>query len=67
MQTDRVRKSVNVDAEILEKFKDWINSQPTKLDAAIKMGMNRNSLDRITTKGSCYEKTLEKIREILSV
>jgi len=46
-------------------FKAWFHMQPTNEAAALKLGVARNTLDRLIVLGSGKPETIAKIREVI--
>lgn len=67
LTTDRIRKSQSLTADEYKALVKWVNSQPTKVDAAILLGVTRPTLDRILIVKSCSPDSIKKIREVLLV
>lgn len=63
--TDRIRKSVKLTSEEYRAFVKWVANQPTKIDAAIVIGISRTALDRILIVKSGSNDSVIKIREVL--
>ncbi len=63
--TDRIRKSESLTAEEYKKLDKWVKTQPTKVDAAIIIGITRPTLDRILIVKSGSPETIEKIKKVL--
>jgi hypothetical protein len=68
-QKVRPKKSVKLTGAQKKFVKDTFQSAETKTDAAIKLGVSREVLDRILIHGSCHEKTYVKLfgKEALQV
>ena len=58
----RVRKSVKLTPEEHEAFKIWVASQDTKLDAALKLMVAPNTIDRLLLAGSGSDKNIKKVK-----
>jgi hypothetical protein len=67
MDTSRRRKSEKLPSDIKRSLAKFIESQPTQLDAAEKIGISRGNLMAITVRGTCHPDTATKIREALSI
>lgn len=65
VQTSRVRKSEALTDQERADFTKWVDSQPTKIDAAETIGIHRVSLDRIMLAGSGSPENIERIRKVL--
>jgi hypothetical protein len=63
---DRPRKSEKMTKEDFEALKKWVDKQPTKVDAAILLGLSRVSLDRILLAGTAKTETIQKIKSVIS-
>jgi ATP-dependent exoDNAse (exonuclease V) alpha subunit len=61
----RVKKSESLTEAELIAFKNWINLQPTKQDAADALFLHRGTLLRIEGLGSGKPETIARIREVI--
>jgi len=64
--TDRIRKSVKLTPEQFKAFAKWVANQPTKIDAAITIGISRTALDRILIVKSGSQESIDKILKVLA-
>ncbi|MHA4807176.1 hypothetical protein ACX0G9_03675 [Flavitalea flava] len=64
--TDRIRKSVSLNSEEYRDLVKWVKAKPTKIDAAIDLGITRQTLDRILIVKSGSPATMEKIKKALA-
>jgi hypothetical protein len=64
--TDRARKSVKLTPEQYKAFAKWVSNQPTKVDAAIIIGISRTALDRILIVKSGSQESVDKILKVLA-
>lgn len=62
----RVRKSVKLTKQQHSILNKWVMSQETKLDAAQKLGIARQSLHRILLAGSGSQESISKILETVT-
>ncbi len=60
--SNRRRKSESLTPAEFRAFKKWVGDQPTKLDAAVSLGVAPNTIDRILLAGSGAPDNIEKIR-----
>lgn len=65
IQLDRVRKSTKLSVEQYRLFVKWVNNQPTKVDAAIVIGITRPTLDRILIVKSGSPVNIAKVLKVL--
>lgn len=63
--TDRTRKSVKLTPDQYRSFFKWVSAQPTKVDAAIVIGISRTALDRILIVKSGSQESIDKIAKVL--
>ncbi len=61
MINTQTRKSVEINKDEMQAFKKWLKAQPSKVEAAEMLGVNRNTLDRILLLKSCSVDTKAKI------
>lgn len=61
MINTQTRKSVEINKDEMQTFKKWLKAQPSKVEAAEMLGVNRNTLDRILLLKSCSVDTKAKI------
>lgn len=64
---DRKRKSEKLTPEEQKALKKYVASFPAVIDAAVEIGIHRNTLDLVLIKGSGSPDTIHKIREKLSI
>lgn len=64
--TDRKRRSESMTKEEQKAFQKWVQSFPTKIDAAASLGVSRPTLDGILFRGSGKPETIHAIREKLA-
>jgi hypothetical protein len=67
MESTRKRKSEKLPTDVKKSLVKFVESQPTQLDAADKIGISRGNLMAITVRGTCHPDTATKIREALSI
>lgn len=67
LTTDRVRKSVKLTIEECRNLDKWVKAQPTKIDAALIIGISRQALDTIQLKKSGSQESIDKIRKVLGL
>lgn len=63
---DRKRRSEKMSKEEHRAFLKYVSQYPTKIDAAIAVGVSRVTLDAVLLKGSGKPETIQIIREKLS-
>lgn len=63
--TERKRRSEKLTKEEMRAFTKYLNTFPTKYDAAIAIGISRPTLNLVIIRGSGYWETIQKIREKL--
>lgn len=66
MTTDRIRRSEKLTNEELRAFKKYVSTFPTKIDAAVAIGISRPTLDLVIIRGSGNSITVGLIREKLN-
>jgi hypothetical protein len=62
---DRKRRSVPLTKEEQRALLKYVQSFPTKIDAAYAIGVSRPTLDLVIIRGSGNSETVEKIREAI--
>lgn len=63
---ERNRKSVKMEPDEFKAFKKYVYTFPTIIDAALAIGVHRNTLDMVLIKGKGSPETIGKIREKVS-
>ena len=63
---DRVRKSEKLTVGEKKIFLEWVDNQPTKLDAALLLNISRPTLDRVIHSGSGSPETIAKIKTVIN-
>ena len=63
---DRKRKSEKMSKEEHKAFLKYVGSFPTKVDAAVALGVSRPTLDGLIHRGSGHPDTIQIVRERLS-
>jgi len=61
----RVRKSEKLSEAEATAFTAWVSNQPTKVDAALLLHVERTTLDRVLAFKSGAPETIKKIRKVL--
>lgn len=61
----RIRKSEKLSPEDFRQLVRWVNSQPTKTDAAEIIGISRPVLDRLMLVKSSSPETIGKVLKVL--
>jgi len=61
------RKSVKLNPKQLSAYKKFIKKQHTKLDAALSIGINTHTLNRVALAGSGSPDSIKKIVESLNL
>ena len=59
----RIRRSVKLTKQQQSELSKWVNAQETRIDAAEKLGITRQSLHRILLAGSGSQESISKIIE----
>lgn len=62
---ERPRKSVPLTDEQHAAFEKWVQSQGTKVDAALSLGVQRGTLDRIMAFKSGSPETISRILGVI--
>jgi hypothetical protein len=62
MTLDRKRRSESLTPEEFRAFKKYLNTFPTKLDAALTIGISRPTLNLVIIRGSGHPDTIKAIR-----
>lgn len=62
---DRIRKSVKLTPDEVKGLDKWVKAQPTKIDAALAIGISRQALDIILLKKSGSHESVDKIKKVL--
>lgn len=62
----RERKSEKLTTDEYKALARWVKDQPTKIDAALVIGISREVLDRVLIVKSGSPVTIEKIRKVLT-
>jgi hypothetical protein len=66
MTLDRKRRSESLTPEEFRAFKKYLNTFPTKFDAALTIGISRPTLNLVIIRGSGHPDTIRTIREKLT-
>ncbi len=62
----RVSKSLKLDREQKKLLKEYVASQPTKIDVCEEIGICRPTLDRLLSAGSGRGDTIEKVLKAIT-
>ena len=63
MEIVRKRRSESLTKEEFRAFNKYVNSFPTKFDAALAIGISRPTLNLVIIRGSGHPDTIQAIRE----
>lgn len=62
MIDNRNRRSVKLTTEEMRQLRKYLHQFPTKIDAALALGISRPTLDLVIIRGSGNSETVNKIR-----
>jgi IS30 family transposase len=65
-QIERTVKSMRLTDAEAEKFKQWVDSQPTIIDAAKSLGTVRGTIGRVLAFKSGSPDTIGKVRAVIA-